>query len=199
MSNPIPVSYTHLRAGLIQLNPDGTVRDYQAMCKSTGASCQVWLKDPANRDVWQKTRDVLQAAADEGAYGIERIWTVEETRHEEHLDGGFSFVLETNGVYSFGNDWQGQVIRGVDTRDDKLDVYKRQEDFMAGKLPFCFNSSGSLDDAVTKSEGVFTLGVDMLPGKLQDDGSIYRRVYTGGSNLMLAIFKKRQNKARLPD
>lgn len=63
------------------------------------------------------------------------------------------------------------------------------EDFMAGKLPFCFNSSGSLDDAITKSEGVFTLGVDMLPGKLQEDGSIYRRVYTGGSNLMLASNK----------
>lgn len=108
------------RAGLIHLNLDGTVRDYQAMCKSTGASCQVWLKDPSNREVWQKTRDVLQAAADEGAYGIERIWTVEETRREEHLDGGFSFVLETNGVYSFGNDWQGRVIRGVDTRDYKL-------------------------------------------------------------------------------
>lgn len=63
------------------------------------------------------------------------------------------------------------------------------EDFMAGNLPFCFYSSGNLTGAIANSEGVFTLGVDMLPGKTQDDGSIYRRVYTGGSNLMLASNK----------
>ncbi len=69
------------------------------------------------------------------------------------------------------------------------------EDFMAGKLPFCFNSSGSLNNALTNSEGVFTLGVDMLPGKTQEDGSIYRRVYTGGSNIMLASNKSDEETA----
>lgn len=66
------------------------------------------------------------------------------------------------------------------------------EDFMAGNLPFCFYSSGNLGGAITKTEGVFELGVDMLPGKLQDDGSIYRRVYTGGSNLMLSSNKSEE-------
>ncbi len=69
------------------------------------------------------------------------------------------------------------------------------EDFMAGKLPFCFASSGSLSNAISKSEGVFTLGVDMLPGKTQEDGSIYRRIYTGGSNLMLASNKSPEETA----
>ena len=69
------------------------------------------------------------------------------------------------------------------------------EDFMAGNLPFCFYSSGSLGGAIEKSEGVFNLGVDMLPGKLQDDGSIYRRVYTGGANLMLASNKSEEETA----
>ena len=108
------------RAGLIDVNPDWTVRDYRAMCKSTGASCQVWLKDPQNKEVWQKTYDLLQAACNEGAYGIEHVYTVEETEKMEHLSGGFSFVLETNGIYSFGNDWREPVIRGVDTSDYKL-------------------------------------------------------------------------------
>ena len=108
------------RSGLIDVNPDGSVRDYRAMCKSTGASCQVWLKDPQDKAVWEKTREVLEAACREGAYGIERVYTVEETEEMEHLSGGFSFILETNGVYSFGNDWREPVIRGADTSDYKL-------------------------------------------------------------------------------
>ena len=108
------------RAGLIDLNADGSVRDYRAICKSTGASCQVWLKDPSDKAVWEETRRVLEAARKESAYGIERVWTVEETEREEHLSGGFSFVLETNGTYSFGNDWRDPVIRPIDLSDYKL-------------------------------------------------------------------------------
>lgn len=108
------------RAGLIDVNEDGSVRDYRAMCKSTGASCQVWLKDPTDREVWQRTYDVLKAACREGAYGIERVFTVEETERDERLSGGFSFVLETDGTYSFGNHWLEPIIRPVDITDYKL-------------------------------------------------------------------------------
>ena len=108
------------RAGLIDLNPDGSVRDYRAICKSMGASCQVWLKDPKDQEVRAETLRVLEAAKNEGAYGIEQIFTVEETKKMEHLSGGFSFVLETNGTYSFGNDWCEPVIRPVDISDYKL-------------------------------------------------------------------------------
>ena len=108
------------RAGLIDVNEDGSIRDYRAICKSMGASTQVWLKDPEDRAVREKTREVLEAARQEGAYGIERIWTAEEIEREEHLSGGFSFVLETNGTYSFGNDWREPVIRPIDVSDYKL-------------------------------------------------------------------------------
>lgn len=108
------------RAGLIDIGPDGAVLDYRAICKSTGASCQVWLKDPADRAARQAARQVLDDACAEGVYGIERVWTTEEIRQAEHLDGGFSFVLETNGTYSFGNRWLGPVIRPVDVTDYKL-------------------------------------------------------------------------------
>ena len=108
------------RAGLIDVNEDGSVKDYRAICKSTGASCQVWLKDPSDQAVRAETLRVLEAARAEGAYGIERVYTVEETERTEHLSGGFSFVLETNGTYSFGNDWREPVIRPIDISDYKL-------------------------------------------------------------------------------
>ena len=108
------------RAGLIDVGPDGQIADWRAVCKSTGASCQVWLRDPGDRSVWQRVRDVLEAARAEGAYGIGRVYTREETERLEHLSGGFSFVLETDGTYSFGNRWDGPVIRPVDVSDHKL-------------------------------------------------------------------------------
>ncbi len=108
------------RAGLIDVNEDGSVRDYRAICKSMGASCQVWLKDPTDESVRRETLSVLEAARREGVYGIERIMTVEEAEREEHLSGGFSFVLETNGTYSFGNDWQEPVLRPINVDDYKL-------------------------------------------------------------------------------
>lgn len=108
------------REGLITLDEEGNVADYTAIGKSTGASCQVYLKDPEDRNAWEKTRQVLEKACAEGVYGIERVFTREEVEKLEHLSGDFSFVLETNGVYSFGNDWREPPVRTFDTRDYKL-------------------------------------------------------------------------------
>lgn len=108
------------RAGLIKTDAAGNIVDYTAMVKSAGASCQVYLKDPDDRNAWEETRAVLQKACDEGVYGIERVFIREEVEELEHLSGGFSFVLETNGVYSFGNDWREPVVRTFDTTDYKL-------------------------------------------------------------------------------
>ena len=60
------------------------------------------------------------------------------------------------------------------------------EDFMAGKLPIMFGSTGNLANVLSRSEGVFKVGVGYLPGGLKEDGSIYRCVQTGGANLMMA-------------
>lgn len=108
------------RAGLITLDQQGNISDYAAIVKSTGASCQVYLKDPSDKEIWQKTYRVLQEACKEGIYGIERVFTTEEIEEQEHLSGGFSFVLESNGVYSFGNDWREPILRTFDTTDYKL-------------------------------------------------------------------------------
>ncbi len=107
------------RAGLIDVDPDGTLKGYRAICKSMGASCQVWLSDPADRALREETFSVLDAARREGVYGIERVFTEEETARLEHLSGGFSFVLETDGRYSFGNRFTGPVLSAADTSDYK--------------------------------------------------------------------------------
>ena len=103
--------------GLITLGENHEVKDYTAMIKSTGASAQVFLKDPLDRQAWEKTYAVLKELCEAGVYGISQVYTTEEIREKEHLAGDFSFVLETDGYTSFSGSWYGPVIRGFDTSD----------------------------------------------------------------------------------
>jgi len=104
------------REGLITVAEDGSVKDYRVMIKSSGASAQVFLRDPSDREAAEKTYAVLQRMCEEGVYGIGHVYTKEEAA-KEHLAGDFSFVLETDGYTSFSGDWKGPLIRPFDTSD----------------------------------------------------------------------------------
>lgn len=92
-----------VREGLIQLDENGSVRDWKAYCNSTGMSAQVYLKDPDDRDTYQKVYDIFQHMEQEGIYGISKIYRTEELERSEHLSGRFSFVLETDGFTFFSD------------------------------------------------------------------------------------------------
>lgn len=108
------------RKGLISVGEDGSVADYTAMIKSTGASAQVFLKDPFDEAAYGKTYRVLKEMCQEGIYGISRVYTAKEAEEEERLAGDFSFVLETDGYTSFAGAWTGPIVRGFDTSDYKF-------------------------------------------------------------------------------
>ncbi|MBQ8387830.1 MAG: alkaline phosphatase family protein [Clostridia bacterium] len=97
--------------GLIDANADGSLADWRAYCHSTGLSAQIKLRDPNDRDTWQKVYELLRHMCDEGIYGISRVYTREEARAEEHLDGDFAFVIETDGYTSFSEDWNRPLIK----------------------------------------------------------------------------------------
>lgn len=105
------------RRGLIQVGEQGEVKDYTAIVKSTGASAQVYMKHPDNKEELAKVHAVLEEMRQAGIYGISRVYTAEEAEREEHLAGGFSFVLETDGYTSFGGDWNPPLCRAHDVRD----------------------------------------------------------------------------------
>jgi len=87
------------------------------MVKSTGASAQVYLKEPDNEQALARTEMVLKEMCQAGIYGISRVYTAQEAAQEERLAGEFSFVLETDGFTSFGNDWTGALCRTHDVTD----------------------------------------------------------------------------------
>ena len=106
-----------VQAGLIRLDEKGEIKDWDAYVLSGGASALVYLKDPADKRVWQKTKDLLDGLCAEGVYGISHVYTEEESRREERLGGDFSFVLETDGYTSFADSWLPPLVRSFDTSD----------------------------------------------------------------------------------
>lgn len=103
--------------GLIAVDTAGQITDYTAFAKSAGMSAQVYLKDPLDQAALAKTERVLRSLCEDGIYGISRVYTAQEAREEEHLAGGFSFVLETDGYTSFSSEWRRPLIRNKDLSD----------------------------------------------------------------------------------
>jgi predicted AlkP superfamily pyrophosphatase or phosphodiesterase len=103
--------------GFIRLNGDGSLRDWDAWCLSGGLSAMVFLKDPKNAGLHGRIAALLKELCDEGVYGFSQVFTTEEINQTEHLNGGFSFVLETDGYTSFGDAWVRPLVTSFDSAD----------------------------------------------------------------------------------
>lgn len=88
--------------GLIETDAEGKLTDWHAYCLSGGTQALVYLKDPSDQEIYEKTRKLLSDMAADGSYGFQEFYTEPEIRKKEHLGGDFSFVLETDGTTSFG-------------------------------------------------------------------------------------------------
>ena len=103
--------------GFITIDDSGNVTDWKAWCLPMGMSVQVHLCDPSDDALKAQIRGLFQRLCKEGTGGFSRMYTVEETAHEERLGGedgnGFSFVLETDNHTKFASSWTGPYIRPV--------------------------------------------------------------------------------------
>ena len=102
------------RGGFIDLAPDGTVYDWRAFCKGGGMSTTVFLSDPTYEPLRQQVHEYLQKLVDDGCWGFERVFTVEETRELYGTSGPFSFMLEGDGRTAFTDDWLGEPVISVE-------------------------------------------------------------------------------------
>ena len=103
--------------GYITLKEDGTIDKWDAYCQSTGASAEVFLSRPDDKELYDGVYKLLSDMASEGIYGFERVYTAEETREKYGLFGDFSFVLETDGYTSFGENLTRPAVTGFDFSD----------------------------------------------------------------------------------
>ncbi len=100
------------RNGLIRTDADGNFLDWDAWIMSGGMSANVYLKHPEDKKTEQKVYDLLRHACEDelSEYGIIRVLTREEFK-AEHLDGPFSFVLESDWDVSFSDGYREPLTR----------------------------------------------------------------------------------------
>jgi len=96
--------------GYITLNEDGVVKSWKAYAFSGGMNAYVVMKDPQDKSTWKTLYDLLSSMANEGIYGFSQVFTRQEIKEQEHVDGPFSFYLETDGFTSFSNSCVRPVV-----------------------------------------------------------------------------------------
>lgn len=103
--------------GLINLDSNGNVNDWQCYIQSCGISAQVFVKDKA-----QINRVELLLASLKNQGYIRNIFTKEEVKTKYHLVGEFSYVIEAASNYAFSNNVQGDLLVETDSSDYKYSV-----------------------------------------------------------------------------
>lgn len=91
-------------AGLITLDDSGEVKDWKAWCFTTGMSAKIRLCDPEDKQLYNQVHQLLLQKRQEGVWGYSRVYTREDVL-PMGLDGDFSFVVETDGITKFGDEW----------------------------------------------------------------------------------------------
>jgi predicted AlkP superfamily pyrophosphatase or phosphodiesterase len=106
-----------VREGFIHLAQDGTIADWRAYVQSNGMSASVYAKDEKTE---QEVYDYLNKLLHEGVWGFEKIYTKQEVCEKYGWSGDFSFVLETDGITTFSEDWHEPINSPIDLSDYRL-------------------------------------------------------------------------------
>ena len=98
------------QGGFLEVAPDGTVYDWQAYAQSNGMSASIYLRDPANKALYDRVYAYLQKLVDEKKWGFTRVYTTEEAKEKYGTYGPFSFMLATDGKTSVSEAWTEDAV-----------------------------------------------------------------------------------------
>ena len=116
--------------GFIDIAPDGSVYDWRAFCKG-GMSATVVLSDPNYEELKQQVHAYLLELAKDPRWGIEQVFTVEETKEIYGTYGTFSFMVEGDGHTTFTDDWHGEPSVPVEA----IEGYRAKHGYRPEKGP----------------------------------------------------------------
>lgn len=106
--------------GYIDVEGDGTVKEYRAFCFSNAMSSLVYLKNAEDHKLRDEIYEYLMSLQREGVYGIKKVFTRDEINKAEHLSGDFSFVIESDGYTSFADGVLRPLVQNFDASDYRL-------------------------------------------------------------------------------
>lgn len=118
------------RGGFIDIAPDGSVYDWRAFCKG-GMSAPVFLSDPNYEPLKKEVYEYLKELAKDPQWGIEDVFTVDQTREMYGTYGTFSFMVEGDGHTSFTDDWHGECSVPVEA----IEGYRAKHGYRPEKGP----------------------------------------------------------------
>ena len=95
-----------LDKGYIKTDADNNLVDWEAFCLGVGTSAHVYLKNRSDKCLYHEVQDLLLSLKESNLYGISEVFDAARAKKDYHLEGDFSFVLETDGYSSFGSSWK---------------------------------------------------------------------------------------------
>jgi len=105
------------RNGYLDVSENGHINSWKAYSMSNAMSAMIFLREPNNHQLFNEVYEFLSQKAKEGIYGFNKVFTRDEITTLEHLDGDFSFVIESDGYTSFSDDCLPPIIGKVDLSD----------------------------------------------------------------------------------
>jgi predicted AlkP superfamily pyrophosphatase or phosphodiesterase len=99
-----------VRDGLVRLNEDGSIRDYDAIFHSAAHSAFVYLKDPDDASLKERVQKLLRRYQAEEPVGFGEILTADEVKARYRNAGDFSFMIEGADGYSFTSKTAAELV-----------------------------------------------------------------------------------------
>ena len=103
-----------LERGLLRIDEDGGLVDYDVFCHGAGLSGQLFVADHLTDEKRRQIEGLLTEVEADPAYRIEKIWTAAESRRRYRLDGPFEWVVESEPGVAVGTAWDRRpvILRG---------------------------------------------------------------------------------------
>ncbi|MBF4692760.1 alkaline phosphatase family protein [Fusibacter ferrireducens] len=111
--NHFALNVIFVEMGLIRLDENGKVIDYDAYSFSGGFSTHIMLKNPEDEVLKESVYRALLAIERKYDAYISRIFNKEEVNSEEGLSGEFTFVIEGAEGVMFNNELRGEIIKAI--------------------------------------------------------------------------------------
>lgn len=142
-----------VESGLIRIDENKNVIDFDAYSFSAGLSTHIMLKDKNDLSLAQKVYSLLNRVKEEYPEYIERIYTAEEALIEEGLSGEFSFVVEAIEGVIFLNQVEGDLI--ISSASEKYTHYNGMHGHhpSKGKKPPFIVYGPSINKSITFESG----------------------------------------------
>lgn len=94
--------------GLLTVDESGHLSSWAAYAKGCGLSCEIYVSEEKYKD---EVYHLLKGMQNSGIYGFKEMLTVEEAEKQYHLNGDFSFIVDTDGYTTFTDDFDGPVMK----------------------------------------------------------------------------------------